>query len=79
MPVQATNTFRIRLREAMEKAGISQRELAERANTSYPGINRILQGKQAPTLELADRLSDAVGVHLTDLLEKNSRRNPSRA
>lgn len=74
MPVQATTNFRQRLREAMEKNGVTQRELAKRADTSYPGINRILQGKQAPTLELADRLADCLGIPLTELLGKNSRR-----
>lgn len=72
--MQAAQTFRERLRDAMNSAGVSQRELAERAKTSYPGINRILQGKQAPTLDLADRLADAVGMPLSALLEKSSRR-----
>jgi transcriptional regulator with XRE-family HTH domain len=74
MNVQAANTFRHQLREAMQRAGISQRQLAEKAETSYSGINRILQGHQAPTLELADRLADALGIPLISLLEKNSRR-----
>lgn len=73
MHVQASANFRDRLREAMKKRGVSQRELAERARTSYAGINRILQGRQVPTIELADRLSDAVGVPLSKLLEKKSR------
>lgn len=72
--MQATDTFRKRLREAMHLAGISQRELAERAHTAHPGINRILQGKQVPTLDLADRIADAVGVPLAELLGKNSRK-----
>lgn len=72
--MQATDTFRLKLREAMEKIGISQRELAERAHTAHPGINRILQGKQVPTLDLADRIADAVGIPLHELLGKNSRK-----
>ena len=72
--MQAIDTFRARLREAMERAGVSQRELAEKAGTSYSGINRILQGRQTPTLELADRLADSVGIPLENLLQKNSRR-----
>lgn len=71
--MQASANFRERLREAMKHRGVSQRELAERAHTSYAGINRILQGRQVPTIELADRLSDAVGVPLAKLLEKKSR------
>lgn len=72
--MQAAITFRARLREAMVAAGISQRELAERVGTGYSGVNRILQGKQTPTLDVADRLADAVGIPLPKLLEKNSRR-----
>jgi transcriptional regulator with XRE-family HTH domain len=68
MIMQAAKTFRRRLREAMEEKDISQRELAKRAKTGYSGINRILQGDQTPTLEVADRLADAVGMSLVDLL-----------
>lgn len=66
--MHASKTFRQKLRDAMERKGLTQRELAKNAATSHPGINRILQGKQTPTLELADRLADAVGVPLRDLL-----------
>lgn len=79
MHVQATDNFRKHLREAMERAGISQRELAERAATAHPGINRILQGKQVPTLDLADRIADAVGVPLHELLGKNIGKNSRKA
>lgn len=72
MTVQATAMFRQRLREAMERKGVSQRELAERVGTQHPGINRILAGKQTPSLDLADRLADAVGVPLDQLLNNNS-------
>lgn len=72
--MQATRTFREKLRAAMRQRGVTQRELAERAETSYPGINRILQGKQAPTLELADRLADSLGIPLAELIGTKSRR-----
>lgn len=66
--MQASNTFRERLRRAMKKKKISQRELAKRARTGYSGVNRILQGEQMPTLDVADRLADAVGLPLSTLL-----------
>lgn len=73
--MQASETFRLRLREAMAAARLTQRELAERVGTGYPGINRILQGKQNPSIDLADRIADAVGVALADLLAgKKSRK-----
>jgi ribosome-binding protein aMBF1 (putative translation factor) len=73
MIMQAAKTFRRRLRKAMEENNISQRELAKRAKTGYSGINRILQGEQTPTLEVADRLADAVGKTLTELLPKKNK------
>lgn len=54
----------------MEKAGLSQRDIAKKAKTGYPNVNRVLCGKQTPTLELADRLADAVGLSLPELLTK---------
>jgi len=74
MVVQAADTFRDNLRHIMEVRGVSQRELALRANTSHPGINRILQGKQTPTIDLADRLADALEIPLSALLQKKSRK-----
>ncbi len=71
--MQAADTFRDNLRRVMRLRGISQRDLAIRAKTSYPGINRILQGKQTPTIELADRLADSLEIPLSSLLKKNLR------
>lgn len=72
--MQAADTFRNNLRHIMEVRGVSQRDLALRAQTSYSGINRILQGKQTPTIDLADRLADSLEIPLSVLLEKKSKR-----
>lgn len=74
MVVQATDTFRENLRQMMESRAISQRELAIKAGTGYPNLNRVLRGKQNVTLELADRIADALDISLTDLLVKKNRR-----
>jgi transcriptional regulator with XRE-family HTH domain len=74
MILQATNTFRENLRQVMETRDISQRDLAKQAGTGYPNLNRVLQGKQNVTLELADRIADALDISLTELLAKKSRR-----
>lgn len=52
----------------MTLRGLSQRELAKKANTSHSGVNRILQGGQVPTLDVADRLAEAVEMPLHELL-----------
>lgn len=77
MILQATNTFRSNLRAAMLAQGVSQRDLAHRAGTGYPNLNRVLNGRQNITLELADRLADALALPLPALLEKKSRRQAS--
>jgi transcriptional regulator with XRE-family HTH domain len=71
MAMQALPTFRQNLRLAMKLRGLSQRDVAAKAKTAHPAVNRILQGKQQPTLDLADRLADAVGMSLHELLRKS--------
>jgi transcriptional regulator with XRE-family HTH domain len=68
--MQATEMFRDRLRAAMVRTGVTQRELARRAETAQPFVNRVLQGRQTPSLDVADRLADAVGVTLAELLDQ---------
>jgi transcriptional regulator with XRE-family HTH domain len=65
--MNTTDNFRLRLRAAMLEKKLSQREVARKAATSYAGLNRILRGKQVPTLELAYRLAAAIGVSLSSL------------
>lgn len=72
--MQATDTFRENLRQIIDTREISQRDLAKRAGTGYPNLNRVLQGKQNVTLELADRIADALDISLTELLSKKNRR-----
>lgn len=64
----ALENFRQNLRRAMEARELSQRALAERAEIGYPYVNRVLQGKTAPSVPQAERLAKAVSVSLTELL-----------
>ncbi|HYZ78552.1 MAG TPA: helix-turn-helix transcriptional regulator [Gaiellaceae bacterium] len=52
------------LQEARRRAGLSQRELAERAGTSQSAIARIERGRQIPSLETLQRLLHACGLDL---------------
>ena len=69
MSVQADTNFRQNLRQAMQRRGLSQREVAKKAGTGHTFLNRVLTGKGVPSIELADRLADAVGVPLKKLLD----------
>lgn len=75
--MQSSMRFRTNVREAMARLGISQRALATKLSTSQPHINKILQGETQPSLELADRIADALGLELSDLV--GSRRKKSLA
>ena len=64
--------FRENVRLAMSKQGITQRALADRLGTKHPHVNRILSGKTQPSLELADRIADALGMSLRDLVSSST-------
>lgn len=68
MHVQAVQNFRGNVRSAMRAKGWSQDKLATTADLSRPFLNRVLQGKQEPSLEVCDRIADALHYPLSDLL-----------
>jgi transcriptional regulator with XRE-family HTH domain len=70
MKVQSLNHFRTNLRALMAEREFTQRSIAEKAETSYAYINRVLTGKAHPALDFCDRIADALGVPLTDMLGK---------
>lgn len=52
------------LRHARERAGLSQRALADRAQVRQPAVSRIESGHQQPTLATLSRLVAACGLEL---------------
>jgi transcriptional regulator with XRE-family HTH domain len=63
----ATN-FPDRLREARERLGLSQTELAERSGLQPSAVSHFETGKRAPSFENLKRLSDALAVSVDYLL-----------
>ncbi|HUZ53901.1 MAG TPA: helix-turn-helix transcriptional regulator [Streptosporangiaceae bacterium] len=65
----ARTRLRFELAEAVrarrEELGWSQRQLAERAGMSQPGIARFEGGGTTPTLPMLDRIASALGLRLT--------------
>jgi len=57
-----------RLRELRERAGLSQRVLAERSGVSPNAIRLIERGQSSPTIATLHRLAGALGVRVLDLL-----------
>jgi transcriptional regulator with XRE-family HTH domain len=56
------------LRHLRELTSGKQGDVAERASVSRVYLNRILQGRSMPSLDVAVRLAAAVGYDLGDLM-----------
>lgn len=65
----ANNNFRVNFRVAMESRSLSQRDVADRAETSVSYVNRVLQGHVSPGLDQAEKLAKAVHFPLIALLD----------
>lgn len=65
---------RFRLAELLEKAGISQSELARRTGVSFQTINAIANNRTRQVkLDTLDAFAAALGVEPGDLLERHGR------
>jgi HTH-type transcriptional regulator / antitoxin HipB len=71
--------LRFELAEAVrirrEELGWTQRQLAERAAMTQPGVARFEAGGTIPTLPLLERLAEALGLKLTVTLAPDERRS----
>jgi ribosome-binding protein aMBF1 (putative translation factor) len=63
------------IRARREELGWSQRQLAERAGMTQPGIARFEAGGTTPTLPLLERLASALDLTLTVSLAPAGRRS----
>lgn len=60
-------TFAARLRAFRAARGLTVRALGERAQVSYQAVSRMENGHYEPSLAIAGRLADALGVTLDAL------------
>ena len=58
-----------RLRTLRTRAGLTQEQLAERAELAKDAISRMERGVQAPRLDTLIKLADALGVSLPTLVD----------
>ncbi|HEY7200574.1 MAG TPA: helix-turn-helix transcriptional regulator [Candidatus Dormibacteraeota bacterium] len=52
------------VRQLREARGLSQRELAERIGSTAAIVSRLEAGGSSPTIDVLERLADALGVRL---------------
>ena len=67
-----SSTLSVLIREARERARLSQADVARRARTSQPAIARYEAGQAQPRLETAQRCVEACGFELRIELERVS-------
>ncbi|MCA6305263.1 MAG: helix-turn-helix transcriptional regulator [Phenylobacterium sp.] len=61
-----------RIRELREAAGLSQQQLADRAGTSQPQVDRLEKGERKLTADWMRRLSEALGVPMGAILTEHA-------
>jgi transcriptional regulator with XRE-family HTH domain len=66
----SVRNLRENLCEIMETIGLSQGQVAEKAHISRVHLNRILQAKVVPSLDLLDPLAEALGCDVSRLLRE---------
>jgi transcriptional regulator with XRE-family HTH domain len=64
--------FGDRVTQARKEKGLSREELAELIGTSAPIVGRYERGDMMPSIEIATKISEAVGVSLDFLVGKSS-------
>ncbi|MGD0089932.1 MAG: helix-turn-helix transcriptional regulator [Planctomycetota bacterium] len=65
---EIVNLFAGKLRELRRSRGLSQQELAQRAEISVPYAGRLERAEAAPGIDLVERLATALEVPVADLL-----------
>jgi transcriptional regulator with XRE-family HTH domain len=56
-----------------EQQGISQEKLAELAEIDRTYVSMIERGKRHPTLEVADRIANALSMRLSEVIRRAER------
>ena len=58
-----------RIREARKQAGLTQNQLAEKSGVATISIHQYEAGKRKPQIERLQRIADALGVSITELID----------
>lgn len=62
-----------RIKDLIKEKGYTQQEFALLIETTQPNLSGIINNKVSPSLEMLQRIADALGVHITELFEKESK------
>jgi transcriptional regulator with XRE-family HTH domain len=73
---EVVRLFAARLRELRRSRGMTQAELARRADVSVTHLSELENAEIAPGIDLVDRLARALGAALADLLPSGAPPEP---
>lgn len=62
--------IQLRIKEICREKGLTLNVLAERIGVSQPSISGIATGKQKPSFDTLEKLSDALNVPVSELFEQ---------
>lgn len=65
------DNFRENLRSAIEKNGLTQRQLAEKSGVHYVTICNILAGRAEPSLTICEALAKAAKIKLPEIFAES--------
>ena len=71
VPMDIRETFAKNLRKLRQAKKMSQEELAHRADLDRTYISSLERCVYSPSIEVLDRLAKALGIEITDLLQKH--------
>ncbi|WP_113313103.1 helix-turn-helix domain-containing protein [Hyphomicrobiales bacterium] len=69
--MEIRETFAKNLRRLRQSKGLSQEELAHRADLDRTYISSLERSIYSPSIDVVDRLSTVLGVEAADLLKKS--------
>ena len=70
--------MRKNLKEARQKAGMTQQAMANKLNITLVYYQKIEEGSRTGSFDIWDNLEDITGVHQR-ILRKNTEKNPGKA
>lgn len=62
----------LRIKDAAKKAGKGLGILADEIGIAQPSMSNIANEKVMPSIETLQKIADVLGVHITELFEKDS-------
>lgn len=64
--------MKLRLRELLKERSLTLKAFSELSGISQPNLSNYINGNVSPTLEMLNRISESLGVTVTELFEETN-------